>query len=84
MNIREYFNVLPKIQMDSCEYEFDSLFEATIDKDVDVVYSCDNKIELQKGFGVRSNEFNPTYVNVSFTNVVMSYSDFNACLDEPL
>ena len=48
--------------MNSKEYEFDSLSEATIEKDIDQVHVYENQLKEGEASRVRSNEFDLTSV----------------------
>lgn len=68
--------------VDSHEYEFDSLFDATYKKDVDMVHAYANPLEVGEGSGVRSNEFGSINVYVLSTTNMRIQINLNIALNE--
>lgn len=58
----ELFNP-PSHSIDSREYEFDSLSDATYEKDVDTIHMYKNHLEIGERSRVRLNEFDSISVN---------------------
>ena len=53
MIVREYLN-LPPVSTNSCEYNFDLLSKAIIQKDVDMDHCYENQLKIGEGSYVRS------------------------------
>ena len=67
---------------DSREYEFESLSEATIEKDIDQVHVYESILEVGEESRVRSDESYPTSVIESLTTDVKTQRHSNTLVDE--
>ena len=52
----DFYNLSPR-STDSREYKFDSLSEATTEKDIDQIHVFENQLEVGETSGVMSDEF---------------------------
>ena len=68
--------------MDSREYEFDSLSEATIEKDIDQVHVYENQHKVGEVSRVMSTESNPTSFLKSLVDDVSAPRHSNTLIDE--
>ena len=68
--------------IDSREYEFDSLSEATTEKDIDQVHVYESLLEMGEISRVMSNESEPTSVLMSSIDDVSTLRDSNTPMDE--
>ena len=50
ITLDEFYNMSPR-STDSKEYEFDSLLEATTEKDIDQIHVFENQLEWEKHLG---------------------------------
>ena len=76
ITLREFYSLSP-CSIDSREYEFDSLSEATTEKDIDQVHVYENHLEMGEASRVMSNESGPNSVLVSSVDDVSAPRNLN-------
>ena len=81
ITLGEFYNMSPR-STDSREYEFDSLSEATTEKDIDQVHVYESQLEMGETSRVMSNEFESTSVLMSSVDDVSTLRDSNTPVDE--
>ena len=64
ITLEDFYNMSPR-STDSREYEFDSLSEATTEKDIDQVHVYESQFKMGETSRVMSNEYEPTSVLMS-------------------
>ena len=79
--VREFYSLSP-YSTDSREYEFDSLLEATIEKDIDQVHVYENQLEVGEASMVMYNESNPTSVLKSLVDDVSAPRHLDSLMNE--
>ena len=81
ITLGEFYNMSPR-STDSREYEFDSLSEATTEKDIDQVHVYENLLKVGETSRVMSNESESTSVLVSLIDDVSTSKNSNTPVDE--
>ena len=81
ITLGEFYNMTPR-STDSRDYEFDSLSEATTEKDIDQIHVYESQLEMGETSGVISDEFESTDVLVSSFDDVSSLRNSNTLMDE--
>ena len=81
ITLGEFYSFSP-YSIDSREYEFESLLEATMEKDIDQVHVCENQLEVGEASRVMSNESDPTSVLKSSVDDVSAPRHSNTLMDE--
>jgi len=79
--LREFYGLSP-CNTDSREYEFDSLSEATTEKDIDQIHEYENQLKVWEVSRVMSSEFGPTSVLKSLVDDVSSLRHSNTPTDK--
>ena len=81
ITLGEFYGMSP-CNIDSREYEFDSLSEATTEKDIDQVHVYENQLEVGEASRVMSNDSNPTSVLESLVDDVSIPRHSKTLMDE--
>lgn len=66
----------------SREYEFDSLWDETSDKDVDRIHTYKNQLKVGEKYRVWFDESGPTNIDVSSIDVIKIQKNSNISLDK--
>ena len=74
ITLGEFYNMSPRCT-DSREYEFDSLSEATSEKDVEQVHVYESLLKMGETSSVMPNESEPTSILVSLIDDVSTLRD---------
>jgi len=81
ITLREFYNISP-CSTDSKEYEFDSLPEATTEKDIDQVHVYKSQLKVMETSRVMSNKSKPTSFFVSSVDIISTLRDSNTPMDK--
>ena len=81
ITLGKFYNMSPR-NIDSREYEFDSLSKATTKKDIDQVHVYEDQLKMREISRVMSNDSETTSVLMSLVDDVSTLSDLNTPLDE--